>query len=234
LVARLFDAAMRPLLSRVSTVFVLTEAEARGVAAVAPRARQTRLANGIAIDEGAPRTVGNPPNVLFLARLHPRKRVEAFCEMAAELADTGWQFEIAGPDEGSLPVLRERLAERPVARYLGGFEHERSLAALAAADVYVLPSVDEPFPMTVLEALAAGTPVVCTRSCGLAESLTGRVGARVTDGSPTALAGAVRSLLADWAAESAGARQIAAELFGIDAVADLLLKAYENATPRRS
>lgn len=226
-VARLFDIVLRPLLERARCVFALTDTERAGLAVVAPRTRVLLLRNGIAVGDLPPRVAGNPPTVLFLARLHPRKRVDAFVDMATELRDSGWNFVIAGPDEGCRPALERTLAADPVARYIGELDRTDASAAVGSADVYVLPSVAEPFPMTVLEALAAGTPVVLTSSCGLAGPLADRAGARVTDGTPGALAAAVRSLLADWPAESVAAHKTAVELFGIDTVVDQLLGAYE-------
>jgi glycosyltransferase involved in cell wall biosynthesis len=230
-VTRVFDVALKRLLAKARCVFVLTDVEKRGLAIVAPRARVSLLPNGIAVDAGEPRTAGNPPTVLFLARLHPRKRVDAFVDLAVELRDSGAKFVIAGPDEGGLPALRTRLAAEPVARYIGELGRGDALTAVGTADVYVLPSVAEPFPMTVLEALAAGTPVVITESCGLAAPLADRAGARVTDGSSDALAEAVKSILADWPAESAAARKTAQELFGIGSVVERLLSTYPVIRP---
>lgn len=231
-ISRIFDFLLRPLLERARCIFVLTEMEKRGVATMLPQARVCLLRNGIEVPESKDRTVGNPPTVLFLARLHPRKRVDAFVDMAAELRSA--DFVIAGPDEGCLPALRARLAAQPIARYIGELDRTAAIKAISDADVYVLPSVAEPFPVTVLEALAAGTPVVITASCGLADLLEGRPGARVTDGSPSALARAVQSLLADWPDASAAARKTAEELFGIEQIVDQLLAAYLSAAPRQS
>jgi glycosyltransferase involved in cell wall biosynthesis len=228
-VARIFDLFLRPLLARARRVFVLTEMEKRGLAIVAPDTRVSLLPNGIAVDPDEPRAAGKPPTVLFMARLHPRKRVDAFCDLAGELRDGGCEFVIAGPDEGGLTALQNRLAADPIARYIGELGRADALTAVGSADVYVLPSVAEPFPMTVLEALAAGTPVVITESCGLAGLLADRAGARVTDGSPVAMAAVVKSLLTDWPAESAAARKAARELFGVETVVDQLLAVYGSA-----
>jgi glycosyltransferase involved in cell wall biosynthesis len=71
------------------------------------------------------------------------------------------------------------------------------IGLLSRAAVHVLPSVNEPFPMTVLEAMSVGTPVVVTNECGLAD-IVGRTGAGIACApDATSLADALRVLLAD-------------------------------------
>jgi glycosyltransferase involved in cell wall biosynthesis len=71
-------------------------------------------------------------------------------------------------------------------------------AVLAAFDVLVCPSDHEPFGMVVLEALAAGRPVVASDSGGPAEILEhGKSGLLFRTGDPEALAAALLRLLAD-------------------------------------
>jgi glycosyltransferase involved in cell wall biosynthesis len=69
------------------------------------------------------------------------------------------------------------------------------LERIAAASVYVLPSIGEIVPMTVLEAMAAGTPTVVTEDNGLAETLRTNEAGIVTRTDVAALADGVRSLL---------------------------------------
>ncbi|MCZ0970952.1 glycosyltransferase [Streptomyces albulus] len=57
--------------------------------------------------------------------------------------------------EVRLAVAEEGLGG--VVAYGGTLDHDAAVRRLARATVYVLPSVDEPFPMGVLEALAVGT-----------------------------------------------------------------------------
>ena len=87
----------------------------------------------------------------------------------------------------------------------------------------------------VLEALAEGTPVVCTHSSGIAAELARREAALVTDGSPEALADAVGRLLLDEALRrrlaEAGRRAIE-EVFSVRAVVDRLEELY-RARPHR-
>ncbi|HLE83314.1 MAG TPA: glycosyltransferase, partial [Thermoanaerobaculia bacterium] len=87
-------------------------------------------------------------------------------------------------------------------------------ALLAAADLFVLPSLDDAFPTALLEAMAAGLPVVATRAGGIPEIVDdGATGVLVPAEDPAALARAVAALLADPAARRAlgraGRRRVA-------------------------
>lgn len=71
-------------------------------------------------------------------------------------------------------------------------------ALIAAADVFVLPSLAEPFGLVLLEAMALGRPVVATRVGGPLEIVVdGETGFLVPPSSPEALADALQALLAD-------------------------------------
>ena len=55
--------------------------------------------------------------------------------------------------------------------YKGALPAGKVQSMLAAIDLLILPSRDEPFPMIILEALAVGTPVLVMPSCGFADNL---------------------------------------------------------------
>jgi glycosyltransferase involved in cell wall biosynthesis len=99
---------------------------------------------------------------------------------------------------------------RPDARY-----------ALAALDIFILPSIEpEPFGMVILEAMAAGRPVVASKHGGPLEIvLDGTTGLLVAPSDPEALANAIQELLQDAALRDrmgqAGAQRLDAE-FSID------------------
>ncbi|MEU6576005.1 glycosyltransferase [Streptomyces sp. NPDC046805] len=236
---RLFDRVYVPLLRRARGCLVLTEQERQALAEVIGPGGPSLLTlpNGVrAADDGGVVRRGRGREVLFLARLHPRKRPEAFVEMAAlvhrKLPDA--RFTLHGADEGSLPAVRRLIAShglQDVVSYGGALEHAEAVRAYGRADVYVLPAVDEPFGMTVIEALSAGTPVVVTDGCGIADELARRGAAVVTDGSPRELAEAVCGVLADEergdALAKAG-RRVVAETYSIHAVTDRLEEIYRR------
>ncbi|GAA3655638.1 glycosyltransferase [Streptomyces chitinivorans] len=236
---RLFDRCYVPLLRRARAALVLTGAEETGLRRVLrPGGPPTvRLPNGVRPPqggEGEPEDRPDGADVLFLARLHRRKRPEAFVRMAAlvRAKHLDASFTLHGADEGRLTPVRRLIAEeglREAVEYGGPLNHAAAVRRISRATVYVLPSVDEPFPMSVLEALAAGTPVVCTDSCGIAGELERRGAALVTDGSPGALAGAVLSLLEDRSLRertAAAGRAAVRERFSVAAVADRLERLY--------
>ncbi|MGW7519131.1 glycosyltransferase [Streptomyces sp. NPDC054796] len=194
-------------------------------------------ARGAATEHGPAVTPQRTPRVLFLARMHPVKRPEAFVEAAAWVvgAGVGAEFVLNGADEGALDGVTGLIARHGLqrsVRYEGAVAHEEALRRIAEAAVYVLPSSSEVFPVSLLEALAAGTPTVCTDGCGIAGELAARGASVVTDGSPRALADAVLRLLANEdharAVAAAGLRAVD-ELYSIGAVADRLEELYAGA-----
>lgn len=235
--SRALDAlAVRRALAGARAVLALTDEEERGLGVVSRgSARVVRIRNGVSsVSVARPRDADRDPEVLFLARLHPRKRVLAFAEMAALLHGRGVRarFAVVGPDEGDLAALTAFIAAHPglPLAHEGSIAPGTSGARLAAADVYVLPSVREVFPMTVLEAMAVATPVVMTRDCGIADELEAFGAAAVTDGSAEELADAVEAILTREPVRDAlvaGMRRAVAESFGIRAVVDGLVDVYD-------
>ena len=230
-VSAVFDSVLRPALIRARARFVLTDVEQAGLAAVTRGAPMHRLANGVRPGSPAGRRPSDRPAVVFLARLHERKRPQVFVA-AAVASDVRARFVVYGPDEGELAAVQARIAAAGPAvdiSYGGALAHEDAVAVLAAAELFVLPSVDEPFPMTVLEALSRGTPVVCTDTCGLAPAIAEDGGGVVTDGSVAQVAAAIEHCLGtDWPQLSEQAVALIENRFSIDAVGAELLASYRT------
>ncbi|MGW6099935.1 glycosyltransferase [Streptomyces sp. NPDC055157] len=236
--ARVLDAvAVRRVLLGATAVLHLTTRELRDLEAVVGGtglARAVRLVNGVPAQPEGPAPEG-PPRVLYAARLQARKRPVDLVEAAPAILARHPEANIvvAGPDEGELAAVRRRIDELGLAARVscpGPLDGTRMTEELRRAHVYVLPSVDEPFPMSVLESMAVGTPVVVTDSNGLARDVDRAGAGRVVTG-PDGIAPAVLDLLDPAArrAASEGARKLTAETFAMDAVLGTLLDVYERA-----
>ncbi|MGW8850389.1 glycosyltransferase family 4 protein, partial [Streptomyces xiamenensis] len=116
----------------------------------------------------------------------------------------------------------------------GGLDGPDVLRQLRAADVFVLPSVQDAFTVSVLEAMSVGTPVVITATTGLAPDVAGAGAGRVVK-SPLDIAGAVLELLDPAANEKASlaAWDLVRRRFTLDAVVGELLGIYEGLEHRR-
>lgn len=247
LAARVFDAAYVPLLRRARSILWLTEEERAGLVQVLGEGAAGRLrylGNGLpersaAFEESDP-PADTEPTVLFLSRINPSKRATAFVEMAAELRDRGVsaRFVVHGPDDGALAdVLAaiDRLELDGVCSYAGPVPPDRAAETVRGATVLVLPSVRDWFPMVLLEAMAERTAVVCTDESGLAAPIRRAGAGWVTDGSPVALAEAVREALTDPAgrrARVAAAAELIRTTYSASAVASELGRVYVRSTER--
>ncbi|MCM2415759.1 MULTISPECIES: glycosyltransferase [unclassified Streptomyces] len=251
-VAQLTDLlGVRKVLRGADAVLHLTETErvdVNAVAAPVPLTRTVRLVNGVRPQEHkGERDPERPPTVLFLARIQERKRPEDFvAAMPAVLAEhPDARFVLAGPDTGALPgtlELARRLGVLDSLDQVGPLGHEEVLAAGRQADVYVLPSIEEPLGVSVLEAMSVATPVVITRTCGLgpdvARAGAGRViDSRVGEDAANArkVAEAVLELLEPKANAEAGqaAWELVNEHFTIDVVTRTLRRTYEDVVRRK-
>lgn len=227
----------RRVLEAARAVLHLTAEERRGLVAVGgARLALRQLGNGV--PEGlAPPARPARPEVLFCARLQARKRPLLFARTARALLDEGVEasFVLVGPDEGQGAAVQAEVAavgDPQRLRWEGPLDPSATLGRMARSSLVVLPSVDEPYPMSVLEAMSVGLPVVVTDSCGLAPAVDRHGCGAVVDSSPEALLDAVRRLLADpEELASAGRRsaKAAQEHFSMTAVVDQLEAVYRSA-----
>jgi glycosyltransferase involved in cell wall biosynthesis len=135
------------------------------------------------------------PLALIVARLEAQKGLVYLVDAAAMVPDVVFAIAGEGPDR---PALEARAAERGVSSRIRFLGHRRDVPSLLAiADLFVLPSLYEGFPLSVLEAMAAGVPVVATAIGGTDELVSSDTGTLVAPADPRALAEGIRALLAD-------------------------------------
>lgn len=113
--------------------------------------------------------------LLFLSRVHPKKGLpDLFRAWAKQGAgDKNWSLIVVGPNEsGHETELRQLAAELEITQhihFMGPAYGIKKRRLLAAADGLALPSHSEGFSMAVLEAAAAGLPVLLTKECNFPE-----------------------------------------------------------------
>jgi glycosyltransferase involved in cell wall biosynthesis len=130
------------------------------------------------------------PVLAFAGRLTAQKSLDVGIE-AARRAGVSLLIAGDGPDRAALESLG-------YARFLGPLPRRRVLELFRAADASLLSSSWENFPHTVVEALAVGTPVIATRTGGVAEVVRdGENGLLVEPGDVAALAVAIDRFFAD-------------------------------------
>ncbi|MEN9316903.1 MAG: hypothetical protein RIS35_3296 [Pseudomonadota bacterium] len=177
------------------------------------------------------------PVFAFVGSGFERKGLEATLRAFARVAgELGASLLVAGTDRRAARYrsLARRLGVEGAVRFLGGVEDVRPV--LHAADAFVLPTLYDPFPNAVLEALAVGLPVITSTGCGAAEVISPGVNGFVVDALEVdAIADAMRRL-ADRrgrADRAAAARRSVAGLT-LDAMAEQLSRLYRELLTRSS
>lgn len=140
------------------------------------------------------RWVQGSPVVATVANFHPIKGhatlVRAMPRIAARFPDVRFVLAGDGPTREEIERQVEAAGLAPRVAFAGRVPWGPAL--MAAADVVVVPSFSEGLPLTVLEALVLGRPVVASRAGGIPEALAdGEAGWLVPAGDAAALAHAV-------------------------------------------
>lgn len=109
--------------------------------------------------------VENEPLLVFAAMDFRRKGLDCLLESLSKLSTRTAKLLVLG--DGNIPAY-ERLAQRfgVADRVIFAGRQQGMAAYYAAADLFVLPTIYEPFPNVNLEAMACGTPVITTASAG--------------------------------------------------------------------
>ena len=147
-----------------------------------------------------PRRGGSIRRVITVANLRPEKSHETLIAAAALLSSSCPDLRYVIVGDGSRRAELEALARvRGVDRIVEFLGHREDVPELlAGADAFVLPSRSEAFPNGVIEAMAAGLPVIASAVGGILDLVEpGRTGALVPPADAEALASAIRSLHAD-------------------------------------
>lgn len=140
-----------------------------------------------------------PPDatvLLTLSRLHPKKGLDTLIQALKDLPHCVLWLAGDGPLQATLVAQSERLGVQHRLRFLGWRADRGNL--LRAADICVLPSRYEPFGTVMLEAWAAGVPLVAAAAAGPAAFVrSGENGVLVPVNDAPALAAGIRQLQAD-------------------------------------
>jgi glycosyltransferase involved in cell wall biosynthesis len=192
---------------------------------VASARRLHVIHNGVDVPPGAPRgPLPQRPLAVCTARLAEPKNVSTLLRALALPPAAAWRLRVLGdgPRRAQLERLRDGLGLAGRVELLG--ERRDVPTHLAAADAFVLPTRWEGFPYSVLEAMAAGLPVVASRVGGVPEQvLDGRTGTLVEPGDADGLADALGRLAADGPrarALGAAGRDLARRRFGLRRMLD--------------
>jgi glycosyltransferase involved in cell wall biosynthesis len=182
---------------------------------------------GLREDETLILAVGN-----LVARKGHIVLLQALQRLEREGLGVAWRLAIAGgkggPERAALEIF---IAEHQLADRVHILTYRDDVPNLqAAAEVFVMPSLWEGFPLAILEAMLSGTPVIASDVCGIPEAIvSGEHGLLTPPGDVEALATALRRLLTDPSLReqlAAGARARALREFTLEAMATAYERLY--------
>ncbi len=236
---RMIDAAFRSS----AAVLVLCElfrrqlATSYGLTNVAVLRNPIETAPGGVADDGGPAEPDNRAiSVLFVGFYIPTKGVADLLQVIARCAGRDgnrFRFLFGGRGDQAREIAASRAQHGDVVVDLGWLDAQAKERAYRDADVFILPSYNEGMPIVILEAMAAGLPVVSTRIAGIPEQvIEGENGYLVEPGDIEGLDAALQKLAPDEERSRMGqrSRQLVAA-FTSDSVFADLLQIYEKHRP---
>jgi poly(glycerol-phosphate) alpha-glucosyltransferase len=173
-----------PLFKRAACFQAVTASEARQIEAFGLRVSTSVIPNGVdgrLLQREAPSLatkLGLSPGqktLLYLSRLHPKKGVDILIQAFGQISvNESLTLVIAGGDAGSgySAKLRQLASQHGLGTrciFLGEVKGGEKYEVLLGADFFALPSHSEGLPVAVIEAMAAGLPVLITSGCNLPE-----------------------------------------------------------------
>jgi len=190
--------------------------------------------NGVTDDEFQPIVVGEgATDLLFVGELRLLKGVDVLIAAIKKLTQDGRSLGATivgdGPDRARFEreVAKQGVSDK--VRFIGA---KPARAAFALGRLLVVPSRAESLPYIVLEAAAAGVPMIASRVGGMPEIFGPDAGLLVPPGDPSALARAMTQALQDRGARHSTTLRLKARiraLFSADAMTDAVIAAYREA-----
>ena len=202
-VSRSLEVSERGALALAEAVVVSSRATARTLASDfgVPPMRITVAEPGT-LRAGRAGRAGDPPRLLAVGSVVPRKAYTVLVEALAGLAHRSWRLRIVGAcrDPAELTRVRAAIDRAGLAGridLLGAVAEADMPGHYASADIFVMPSLYEGYGMALAEAMARGLPIVCTTGGAAAETCPDAAAIKVPPGDPLAFRAALDRVLSD-------------------------------------
>jgi glycosyltransferase involved in cell wall biosynthesis len=203
-----------------------------------PRGMVRIVRNGVCEAEFAPIVIkADATDIVCVGELRPVKAIDLLIEALAVLARSGRTVTATiageGPDEAKLRAQAERAGITDRVRFVG---HLPAREAFAMGRIFVIPSRAESLPYVVLEALAAGMPIIATAVGDVPELFGPQAGHLIAPGDITALIGAIGAAVEDPAPSLRISQAVGARVrshFTVDSTVDGGIAAYREAITLR-
>jgi len=178
----------------------------------------------------------NSKYILFLGRINYKKGLDLLAKAFGDLSRIypDLYMVVAGPDNSYQKELEKILRELHVFErvvFTGLLSGVDILEAYTDAELFVLSSYSENFGMTVIEAMACGTPVVISNMVGIHREVKKNNAGIITENKVESLVDAIRSLLENRELSkkySDNGKQFVSRYYDIDKVADMMIREYEK------
>jgi glycosyltransferase involved in cell wall biosynthesis len=232
---RWLQVLVRATLRRTDRLIPITRATESYLTGIVPPERVRLIPNFIALQDvgsGAERSEAGLPEALFVGWIIEGKGIGELLEAARKLPEV--RFTLVGAAQPSyLARLRERLdACSGNVSLLGPRPRSEVMELYRRADLFVLPTYREGFPNVILEAMAAGLPIVATPVGAIPDAVRdGEEGLLVPPRDPEALVEAIRTLARDPVRRrhmGRLARQRVEALYTVESVAARLASLYRD------
>ncbi len=196
------------LFKEAHTVVAIDSETASTVSELFPNVRMKHIPNCVSME---PQTSGSTERriskmVLFVGWLVPSKGIEELLQAWSAVRQPGWRLRLVGPYSSS---YREELNDKRLitegVEIIGEMGHSAVISELRACSVFVLPSHTEGSPNVVLEAMAAGAPIIASTVGGIPQMLKDGCGIMIPPGDLDELISSLSLLMSDaQAAEAMG------------------------------
>lgn len=192
---------VRYMFDRVDSVIVLSNHWQCWVKSISSNSRILPIANPVQLPPTIDFFLREPSTILFLGRLGEQKGTYDLLNAVSGLVTQYPNLTLLLGGDGELDRVQKQANQMGIGAHvevLGWISVTRKSALLRRAAIYVLPSYAEGLPMSVLEAMAAGLPVISTRVGGIPEVIAdGLEGYLIQPGDVIALSNALNMLLVD-------------------------------------
>jgi glycosyltransferase involved in cell wall biosynthesis len=190
---------IRTLFDKAAGVIVLSNSWLRWARGISHNPLIVPIYNPVALPAAVDFSSRDPSVILFLGQLGNRKGTYDLLQAVALVVGKHPRLKLVLAGDGDTARVKSEVARHSLSAHVDVLDWvtgPEKTALLERAAIYALPSYCEGLPMSVLEAMASGVPVVCTPVGGIPEAVTdGREGCVVNPGDIDALARALDTLL---------------------------------------